>query len=742
MLLALAAQTACGSSESNTNPHGQQDAGTDLGADVAEDAPDIDAGVDADVDASADAATDAGQGCTSCHGSDQGSAPPQDLGGGTSTGLPGVGAHRAHGSPSVLFRTPQCDDCHVVPTQVDDPGHLGDPPADLTWGALASADGANPGYSNGKCSVYCHGQTLSGGSVTEPEWTLVGVGQAGCGACHGLPPPAPHPKTSSGTCNPCHDFDGAVPNDPSTHADGKVDLVGVTCEACHGSAQSYAPPKDTQGNTSTTATGVGAHQTHLTTAALFRTVLCADCHKVPGVYSDPGHLDPLPAELTWGPTAKADGVTPSYGSGKCSVYCHGKSLEGGTLTEPEWTKVGSGQAACGSCHGLPPPKPHPTVSPTSCGPCHDFTQLVPNKPATHVDGKVDVAACGECHAVPPATGAHSIHYGDISSPPLASYGDTTAVQDYLPSGAPYYAFGCGNCHPIDPAKHFNGSVDVELSDPAAPSGSLKSLSPSTASYTGGSCSDVYCHSSGQATPTFVTSPAWNGGTLPAPRCAACHDNPPSYPSGGAGTATANTHVQEWSATEAWGHFAGMSGLHGNKHGGVGSSPLTCQTCHFDTVDPSNVAPGGFYYLDTTVDINLGGAASYDCNNAGCHDGASGSPASGTGAVRTAKHVNGKRDVVFDPRESIPAWVTGLPAPPNRPLYPLWSANGFSSYIPPGAVMTGTTWSATLKGASYDPANKTCSSIPCHLKQSYGTGKPSYDPLTWGAAYSCNACHQY
>jgi predicted CxxxxCH...CXXCH cytochrome family protein len=532
-------------------------------------------------------------------------------------------------------------------------------------------------------------------------------------------------------------------------AGADVDLdggdAGPFCTSCHGGSANAAPPKDVSGSSATSSPGVGAHQSHLVGSGLFRVVECSDCHAVPAD-GDTSHADGVPAELQWSSVAAASQVVPKYENGQCSVYCHGVTLAGGRLTQPTWTQVDGSQASCGACHGVPPAPPHPTLAKLSCSPCHaGWNGLIPTDPSKHADGKLDVLACGQCHAMPPKTGAHAVHYGDASSPSLASYGDTRSVSDYLPSGAPYYAFGCGNCHPLDPTAHANGYVDVELSNPAAPPGSLKAKSPSSASWSGGKCSDVYCHSSGQASPTYVDTPAWNGGKLPTPRCAACHGNPPKYPSGGAGSATANTHVVM--ADDGWelGHFGGMPGpWHTSYHGASGeaAAPITCQACHYDTVDPANVGPGGFYYLDTTGDYDLGGGLGYDCTS--CHTGQSGAPAVQEGAVLTAKHVNGVRDVVFDPRTSIPSNVTGLPAAPNRPSRPYWVSVSPTT-LPPGSAKDGTTWSLTLAGSSYDPTTKACSNVPCHLNQSFGTGKPEYEPLLWGLTPvgwgSCSSCHQ-
>lgn len=48
--------------------------------------------------------------------------------------------------------------------------------------------------------------------------------------------------------------------------------------------------------------------------------------------------------------------------------CHGAVEKGGSATAPKWTQVDGTQVTCGSCHGLPPPAPHPEG--TNCASCH------------------------------------------------------------------------------------------------------------------------------------------------------------------------------------------------------------------------------------------------------------------------------------------------------------------------------------------------------------------------------------
>jgi predicted CxxxxCH...CXXCH cytochrome family protein len=497
---------------------------------------------------------------------------------------------------------------------------------------------------------------------------------------------------------------------------------------------------------------VGAHRAHLEgDTSWHRAVVCDDCHLVPTGVADPGHLDtPRPAELTFGAVATARGATPVWNGTTCAgLHCHGGTLlPGGSNTEPVWTEVGTGQAACGTCHGLPPDPPHPLVPGDRCDGCHPFTGHTPDDPETHVDGTLDLAPCGSCHPVPPSTGAHATHFTDPSDPPQVTYGDLRVLEDFDPSGGPGYRFGCGACHPIDPAKHMDGTVEVELADPAAPPSSLKGRADRAAAFDPRTktCQGVYCHSNGAGVLAFATTPPWTG-TFSGDRCTACHQNPPAYPSGGAGSETANSHLLLASDGYEYGHFGGLPGpWHTSHHradasGVLEAAPITCQTCHFETVDPANVGPGGFYYLDTSGNYDLGGQLGYAC--ATCHDGAPGSPASGSGAVLPLRHVNGHHDVVFDPRESIPADVTGLPAPPDRPTYPMWVDILPFGGLPAGSTTDGATWSLTLSGASWDPGTKTCSNVPCHLQQSY----PGGPALVWGTVPvgwdTCSGvCHTY
>ncbi|MBW2262159.1 MAG: CxxxxCH/CxxCH domain-containing protein [Deltaproteobacteria bacterium] len=387
--------------------------------------------------------------CQRCHGGGGSPAPPFDVAGRSSTDEIGVGAHRAHLGTSDWHAEIGCAECHVVPTCLDDEGHIDTAaPAELTWGGLATADEASPSFSRGDatCSgAYCHGATLASGTLTTPVWTVVDGTQAACGTCHGLPPGAPH--TDSGDCGMCH---GSVIDsslswvDPGLHINGRVDVgsnhpegwtdpgqhgagfledpsscrichgddlsggfAGVSCETCHPGFRTDctfchggtdnatgAPPVDLTGATQTSLSGVGAHTSHVSTASTWHAdIACSSCHLVPEEALTVGHIDPGPVEVVWGGIADADGSVPLFDGTACSgVYCHGSSLfSGGSLLVPVWTTVDGSQAACGACHGLPPDPPH--VTDTSCVTCHGSvvdSGMSFVAPELHINGVVNL----------------------------------------------------------------------------------------------------------------------------------------------------------------------------------------------------------------------------------------------------------------------------------------------------------------------------------------------------------------
>ena len=194
-----------------------------------------------------------------------------------------------------------------------------------------------------------------------------------------------------------------------------------------------------------------------------------------------------------------------------------------------------------------------------------------------------------------------------------------------------------------------------------------------------------------------------------------------------------------------------------------------------TLAPDGI-PVGYYYLDT------GGSLSGLCTP--CHT-PGGFPGTGVGKSLPLRHVNGTRDVRFDPRtgdrdgpagqslSDLP-WLPsaygtlealGVAAKPTHPYWMTdehtinWGCERSQEWYPgvwavcPRASCTRRTTAAlprpdgkawygmvefSLDIATYDPGTKTCSGVACHLgSNTYPERKP-----IWGyRAASCFPCHR-
>lgn len=171
------------------------------------------------------------------------------------------------------------------------------------------------------------------------------------------------------------------------------------CAVCHGGTLdppfSAAPPLNLAGQSERAARGNGAHELHLLGTDRSRPVACDECHKVPQELYELGHVDSAyPAEVSFSGPAVAFEARPIFEGGSCKdTFCHGGYFvggrpSGGSLVTPAWLDLSGKPAECGSCHGLPPPLPHPDDS--ACSDCHhniredrSFAQ-----PLLHVDGQV------------------------------------------------------------------------------------------------------------------------------------------------------------------------------------------------------------------------------------------------------------------------------------------------------------------------------------------------------------------
>lgn len=429
-----------------------------------------------------------------------------------------------------------------------------------------------------------------------------------------------------------------------------------------------------------------------------------------------------------------------------------------------------GKSSCGSCHQFPPTSGSHAVHLAqgfACSACHNQTAVnattLVSGTVTHLNGKIDVTFaatynlnattaasynassktcanvychsgggtnptsmvwgstggsgtgnCLACHPVLSAT--HTAHVGDLFTSGAVTFYNFTANR----SDNATYRFGCANCHPMDPAYHMNGRIDVTL-QPDANAGSLKNKNVTVVSdfinNTGSgvagttksnvTCSAAYCHSNGYGdAPTYATTPNWYGGTLTGDRCAACHGNSPST----GNTPGSTAHALHVVGIHGLNVFSGTTdNLAAGNSGSVGhgvakqSTTLNCDICHADTV------------TQVRNDNNLSCTA--------CHAG-QGNPAQ---VAFRGKHINGVVDVSFKD-------VTFVSKAQLRPgsfaAYSgmLWSRNA-GVYKNSTSAFDST--KKSLKSAIYDGSGG-CSNVACHLGQPvHWTDKPlSY----------CSICH--
>lgn len=459
---------------------------------------------------------DYGSDCTSCHGSPGNAAPPRDLKGNEQPSARGVGAHAEHLVQGSTHAAIACSECHVVPVTVNQVGHLdNDGIAEISFGPLANTSPHRPSYDPnavGCTDTYCHRDT-------KPNWFAPRSSEVACGSCHALPPPSPHPAGAE-DCSRCH---AGIESSrkfvlPELHVNGRLDLIEMPCNGCHGTTANGAPPSDTLGNRSPSARGVGAHDLHLQASASHAPVACNECHVVPTRTDTVGHRDTvLPAEISFGPIATADRHAPSYSPTQLTcdgTYCHGSAT-------PNWLQPLAASKICGSCHGAPPSEPHPPRS--DCGTCHSaLMDLAGNfiAPERHVDGSLDLGPfqCNTCHG----TMSDGAPPRDVTGGDATSLRGVGAHSEHLRGSATHGSVACDECHRVPETWDSPGHTDTALPADVA-FGALATSSGARPQYLveTTSCSGTYCH--GRFTPMW---------TAPRPSdqaCGSCHALPPALP---------------------------------------------------------------------------------------------------------------------------------------------------------------------------------------------------------------------
>jgi predicted CxxxxCH...CXXCH cytochrome family protein len=324
-------------------------------------------------------------------------------------------------------RADACGTCHALPPS----------PATTTHPALAAT------ATRATCNV-CHPTTVkTDGTIDVPGGKHIdGVEQVLADAQH---PAGWLTQTSTdfhaykaeqniNACLQCHVASGTATVTTVRCSDCHGANWTTNCTMCHGGTDNTtgAPPKaiwawDNRAgnptyNPAEYAIRTGAHTSHVE-ATLSSPIACSECHVVPADAFSTGHIDAPTATLTFGTLATHGGVNPVWNRAgpSCSAsYCHGNFTNGKTANAPVWT--GTNQAACGTCHNVPPTS-GPNISNVpahtwhvvatagpqlACSACHaGYTSTTVNA-AVHVNGTVDVQAvhagqdahgwnCGACH---------------------------------------------------------------------------------------------------------------------------------------------------------------------------------------------------------------------------------------------------------------------------------------------------------------------------------------------------------
>jgi len=321
--------------------------------------------------------------CNACHGNEDNAAPPKSLAGGESTADQAIGVHQKHLAGSKVSNGVACEECHVVPDSVDDKGHVDKSPADITWGALASADGAKPEYdpATGRCSnTYCHGATLTGG----PSKKVVGWAEK-CGSCHDAPPAkigvADHPTEKD--CSLCHGAWVSAEGDVSF--EGSLHPLPGKCDFCHGNPPPAPHPQFTNCTTC-----------HVDTANADGTINLEGGKHINGVIDGGGGIHP---EGFVSPDQHGAQFNDN-GLAGCTP-CHGEDLKGGTSgrsceqCHPGFT------TQCTFCHGGTDSQDGAPPEAVDGGTATTLTGV--GKHSAHLSGQGDwhkTIGCGECHVIP------------------------------------------------------------------------------------------------------------------------------------------------------------------------------------------------------------------------------------------------------------------------------------------------------------------------------------------------------
>ena len=569
------------------------------------------------------------------------------------------GSHSTHNPPSVAPAS-ACEKCHFGSSSYFT-YHMNDF-VNMTSNINSSPHPSKATYNKARffnqtsnpvmqtCSnVNCHFETVT------PAWNSTQFSSpANCNGCHGAAPAdGSHPAaagsgkkhgdyytTTTASCSKCHPdhIAEAAPFNHATSAGHRGLIVAFntglnggfgrytgnvsypnylpsqapprngTCKStyCHSpgnKASSFDAPNNTAvwGGTlnckgchrADIASGsyitTGSHGGHVNKFGMqYNVIKCYKCHASTAstsmtIVDLPGHVNGQ-VEIAFSNTSSAAAgsyigtlatpaspMTKAPGSayGQCTnVYCHSTGQgDGGnwppTYRTPTWGTGSSGD--CGTCHG------------------NQFN---------HVFGST----------TPLTSGSHTKHLSYTLSVNYRNYERCVACHAYTRDG--FDPNNCNGvmCHAPTFTKHSNYEINVNMPLYFGADAAYNGSSIPGDGY--GSCSNVYCHSDAQTTPTYVTA-NWGGPTLD---CTGCHGS--ASANGAGGTALSGKH-------QAHVNNVAVLGAGNNFH---------CIDCHRATVSNDTTIASTTFHVNKLINYtgrNAGGPLRYNgstkvCSNFYCH----------------------------------------------------------------------------------------------------------------------------
>ncbi|HBG06429.1 MAG: hypothetical protein A2075_00465 [Geobacteraceae bacterium GWC2_58_44] len=626
---------------------------------------------------------------------------------------------------------------------------------------------------NGDCSdMYCHSNGLAGGAPLQAAvWG--GSLRADCTGCHGG-----NASSSSVIASGSH----------AEHVQNVANLgTNYACGRCHISTSD--PATDLELASGALANHVnGSAEVLFSEGGNYGALSCSAtiCHAAGKAGA------PQPAPLSWGGAALS-----------CSG-CHGANGGIGGFAsrfgEPNYQNAGTVAAELANSHG-----PKHVTSALSCVDCHATTTgdgvTILNGSTLHTDGAIAVSfpaiydlggagyddaigakSCSNtyCHSDGNGGAAlelaqwggrsscRSCHGGDAASgAAVATFQHPAHLKNYSTLGRGN-ELRCAECH----AQTSAFANNTTLGNPAYHLNRFKDYSGiragGSAGYSNRVCSNVYCHSTGEATPVFrnmTGSKAWDGSAQIG--CDGCHGygpgsfapvaGEPNYPSRAGAENSHQSHVAG----------AGMADSRG------------CAICHRSTVDRgvanrlrdySSAHLNGVREVSFAVIANYSGqylAQSKGCSNTYCHGVAPSAPWGAPGTLscndchRSDATLAGQHGSHWEgafaatsytaPAGNLAASAaaynfectschggahSGGPASSNN------AAEVFFNYTAQGLSGSYSYGGTTAVDGTLQWSNGSCSATYCHSK---GDGSEGFGSATmnWGSperSLSCNGCH--